>query len=160
MTTALVSTCVVVLAALVLLLVRVSRQARRRLDRMARQAYVDELTELPNRTRFRQEVERAIRAPAGHDTAVVLLDLDRFKQINDTLGHACGDKVLRAVAGRLATLEGAEFALARLGGDEFGILARADAVSAVELGRRALDALKPPFEIDGIPLAVETSIGV
>src|SRR5437016_691157 len=109
MTAALVTVCVVVLGSLVLLLVRVSRQARRRLDWMARRAYVDELTDLPNRTRFRQEVGRAIRTAAGDHTAVLLLDLDRFKQINDTVGHACGDKVLREVAGRLATLEGPEF---------------------------------------------------
>ena len=135
------------------------RHVRQRLQKLAREAYFDELTGLPNRTRFTHEVERALREAKGKDTAVLLFDLDRFKEINDTLGHGCGDEVLRAVAARLATLNAPGFVLARLGGDEFGILARADAGSAFSLGRRALHAFKLSFEIDGIPLAVESSIG-
>jgi diguanylate cyclase (GGDEF)-like protein len=144
----------------VLLLLVVCRKVRQRLQKLAREAYFDELTGLANRTRFKHEVERALREAKGKDTAVLLFDLDRFKEINDTLGHGCGDEVLRAVAARLATLNAPGFVLARLGGDEFGILARADGGSAFSLGRRALHALKLPFEIDGIPLAVESSIGI
>jgi diguanylate cyclase (GGDEF)-like protein len=132
---------------------------QRRLRKLAREAYVDDLTGLANRTRFKHEVERALSEAKSRHTAVLLLDLDRFKEINDTLGHGCGDEVLRAVAARLAMLDAPGLALARLGGDEFGILAHIDGSSAISLGRRALHALKLPFEIDGIPLAVETSIG-
>jgi diguanylate cyclase (GGDEF)-like protein len=146
-------------AGAVLVLLVVWREVRRRLQELARQAYYDDLTGLPNGTRFKQEVERAVAGAKGKQSAVLLLDLDRFKEINATFGHGCGDEVLRAVAARLAVLEAPGLVLARLGGDEFAILARGDADSALSLGRRALHALKLPFEIDGIPLAVETSIG-
>jgi diguanylate cyclase (GGDEF)-like protein len=121
--------------------------------------YHDDLTGLPNGTRFKREVERALAAAKGRSTVVLLLDLDHFKEINDTFGHGCGDKVLREVAARLEALEAPGFVLARLGVDEFAILAHADRDSAFLLARSTLQAVKLPFEIDGIPVAVEASIG-
>jgi diguanylate cyclase (GGDEF)-like protein len=147
------------LALALLLLLVVSGEVRRRLHRLARQAYVDELTGLPNANRFRQEVRRTLGAANGRPVAVLLLDLDRFKETNDTLGHGCGDEVLREVAVRLGALEAPGLLLARLGGDEFGILACADAEAAVSVGRAALETLTVPFEIEGIPLTIEASIG-
>jgi diguanylate cyclase (GGDEF)-like protein len=147
------------LALALFLLLLVVHQVRRRLQKLARLAYFDELTGLPNRTRFKREVERTLIGASGRDTAVLRLDLDRFRQINGTLGHGAGDEVLRSVATRLATLEASGLVVARLGGDEFGILARADGDSALALARSVLDTLKLPFDVDGIPLAVETSIG-
>src|SRR5262245_760058 len=137
-------------ALLVPALVYASRRARRRLAAVSRRAYVDELTELPNRTRFRDEVAEALAAGGHSHAAVLLLDLDRFKEVNGTFGHAAGDQVLREVATRLATLKAPGFVLARLGGDEFAILALVDADSAFTLGRSMLHALKLPFELDGI----------
>lgn len=145
------------LAALCLL--AVCRQVRRRLRRLAQQAYYDDLTGLANGSRFKHAVERAVGNRKSEHVAVLLLDLDRFKEINDTFGHDCGDAVLREVATRLRTLEAPGLRLARLGGDEFGIVAHADAESALSLGRGALDILKLPFQAEGIPLAVEASIG-
>src|SRR5438067_1970908 len=107
---------------------RLSRQIERRFRETARLAYLDELTELPNRTLFKQELERAIAETPERHTAVLLLDLDRFKEINETFGHGCGDQVLREVGTRLETLEPRAlrgFMLARVGGDEFAILVRA-----------------------------------
>jgi diguanylate cyclase (GGDEF)-like protein len=138
--------------------VRATRQIEWRLHETASLAYLDELTELPNRTFFKQQVECAIAEASAH-TAVLQLGLDRFKEINDAFGHRHGDEVLRKVAARLATLEAMGFVVARLGGDEFGILARVDADAAFSIGKRALRALELPFEIEGIPLTVETSIG-
>jgi diguanylate cyclase (GGDEF)-like protein len=147
-----------VAVALLVLLV-VWREAQRRLRRLARQAYYDELTGLPNRARFKRDVERALADGKGREAAVLLLDVDRFREVNDTFGHGCGDEVLRKIAARLATLKAPGFALARLGGDEFGILTHAGADAAYSIGRGALHALRLPFEIDGIPLAIEASIG-
>jgi len=141
---------------------RLSRQIERTFGDTARLAYIDELTGLPSRARFKQEVERAIAEAPERQAAVLLLGLDRFKQINESFGHRCGDRVLREVGARLDRLEPHAlrgFVAARLGGDEFGILVHADADSARTTCRRVLDALRPPFEVDGIPLAVASSIG-
>jgi len=141
---------------------RVSRQVERRFGDAARLAYVDELTELPNRTLFRHEVERTLVEAPERKAAVLLLGLDHFKEINETFGHRCGDRVLQEVGARLERLEPHALrglVLARLGGDEFGILVRADGDAARSTGRRVLDALKPPIEIDGIPFTVASSVG-
>jgi diguanylate cyclase (GGDEF)-like protein len=141
---------------------RLSREIERSFGDTARLAYVDELTQLPSRALFKQEVERAVAETPARKAAVLLLGLDRFKEINESFGHRCGDRVLREVGARLERLEPHAlrgFVVARLGGDEFGILVRADADSARTTCRRVLDALRPPFEVDGIPLAVASSIG-
>jgi diguanylate cyclase (GGDEF)-like protein len=141
---------------------RLSRQIERTFGDTARLAYLDELTELPSRARFKEEVERAITETPERKAAVLLLGLDRFKGINESFGHRCGDRVLREVGARLDRLEPHAlrgFVVARVGGDEFGILLHGDADSARTTCRRVLDALRPPFEVDGIPLAVASSIG-
>ena len=99
-----------------------SRRLRRHAAVNAHQANHDALTGLPNRTRFKREIERAIEASRDERVAVLLLDLDRFKDINDTLGHHIGDLLLVEVGPRLAQALPADATVARLGGDEFAVL--------------------------------------
>jgi diguanylate cyclase (GGDEF)-like protein/PAS domain S-box-containing protein len=125
----------------------------------------DALTGLSNRVSFRDDVERAIERAEGGGPAlsVLLMDLDRFKEINDTLGHHYGDLLLVELARRLESVLRPEDAIARLGGDEFGILVpelsgdTSDLYVALE---RILAALEQPFQVDGLPLHIESSIGV
>jgi diguanylate cyclase (GGDEF)-like protein/PAS domain S-box-containing protein len=125
----------------------------------------DSLTGLPNRASFRQRVEFAIDLSSHNDLqlSVLLMDLDRFKEINDTLGHHYGDLLLVELARRLETVLRPSDSVARLGGDEFGILVpeisgdRSDLYDTIE---RILVALEQPFQVDGLPLHVEASIGV
>jgi len=128
------------------------------------QAYHDGLTGLPNRQRFQEGLTEAIAHAAGNDSkvAVLLLDLDRFKTINDTLGHSAGDKLLQAVAGRLTACLRTSDAVARLGGDEFALLLTdiQDVESTASLARRLREGLKPPFWVDGVDLHATASIGI
>ncbi len=138
--------------------------ASRRLTRQAaenrHQARHDPLTDLPNRLLFRDRVDAAIGR--GDPVAVFLVDLDRFKEINDTLGHPRGDEILVLVGARLRTRAPAFDTVARLGGDEFAILVTGlddpDAVLAVgaEIGAR----LEAPFAVGGLDLDVRASVGV
>jgi diguanylate cyclase (GGDEF)-like protein len=128
------------------------------------QALHDALTGLPNRTLFLDRVAQAIRAAhrEGHAVAVMIIDLDRFKDINDTLGHHLGDLVLQEVGHRLQENLRESDTIARLGGDEFAILVpKLDAVAAALLFTdRIRDALAEPFQIEGLTLEVEASIGI
>src|SRR3712207_4906250 len=100
-------------------------------------------------------------ATGGSPLAVVMLDLDRFKEVNDTLGHGVGDALLCAAAERLTGELRRDDVLARLGGDEFVVLLRDADPDAVEhTTRRLLDALRRPFEVDGLALEVDGSLGV
>ena len=104
---------------------KLAEQARDDAEKMLRhQALYDGLTDLPNRALFREGVDRALkRAQRRHsEFAVLMLDLDRFKEINDTLGHATGDVLLKEVAKRLSSVTRRGDSIARLGGDEFAIL--------------------------------------
>ena len=94
------------------------RNAEARISHLAR---YDELTALPNRVNFRDEIGRLLASPAGAEqlSALLFVDLDQFKQVNDTLGHPCGDQLLCAVAGRLREMLRPEDFVARFGGDEF-----------------------------------------
>ena len=141
-------------------LARVTRRIQRQIRVIGHQAYFDELTGLPNRVLFRREIDTSLERAAadGGAVSVLLLDLNRFKDVNDTLGHGCGDEVLQAVALRLGELEG-DVVLARLGGDEFGILVRGGSHAAADAGERASAALKEPIEVAGIPIALGASIG-
>ena len=138
----------------------------RRLSELNRhQSLHDSLTGLPNRVSFGQQVEHAISVADsdGSQLAVLLMDLDRFKEINDTLGHRYGDLLLVELARRLESVLRRSDTVARLGGDEFGILVRQLSASAIELEQaleRILAALEQPFQVDGLPLHVEASIGV
>jgi diguanylate cyclase (GGDEF)-like protein len=129
-----------------------------------RQAYHDGLTGLPNRTLFLERLDRALDVGARARTAiaVLFLDLDLFKQVNDTLGHAAGDELLRGVAARLrAAVRGGDMA-ARLGGDEFAILLEPvhDAGQAQEIAGRITAAIAQPFPIAGKEVLTRASIGI
>ena len=138
----------------------------RRLSELNRhQALHDDLTGLPNRACFGQQVEHAISVAGqdGSQLAVLLMDLDRFKEINDTLGHRYGDLLLIELARRLQSVLRRSDTVARLGGDEFGIVVRqlSDADDALDQAlARLLAALEQPFLVDGLPLHVEASVGV
>jgi diguanylate cyclase (GGDEF)-like protein len=141
------------------------RQERRQAEETIRKlAYTDPVTELPNRIRFREQVEEAVAAGKREQrpVALLLMDLERFKDVNDTLGHARGDMLLQQIGARLRGTLFAPDTVARLGGDEFGILLpRLSAAEDVRLViRKIQDFLQAPFMIDGIPIAVEVGIGV
>ncbi|MEA2273783.1 MAG: hypothetical protein QOI98_2491, partial [Solirubrobacteraceae bacterium] len=128
-------------------------------------AYHDPLTGLPNRVLFRDRVEQAILAArrGGWSVAVMVMDLDRFKEINDTLGHQQGDVLLREIGPRLAEELRASDTVARLGGDEFAILlprVDSDAITVNQVAERLQLALDEPFAIEDIALAVRASIGI
>jgi diguanylate cyclase (GGDEF)-like protein len=122
----------------------------------------DPLTELPNRALLLQRTARALQTTEEGLTALILIDLDHFKEINDSLGHSVGDELLRHVAARLRNAVRPQDTAARLGGDEFAVLSTGvttpDAASAV--GNRLLEVLSAPYALDEITLHVEASIGV
>jgi diguanylate cyclase (GGDEF)-like protein/PAS domain S-box-containing protein len=130
--------------------------------RLRHQAHHDALTGLPNRARFREHVERALRQ--GRPSAVLFVDLDRFKTVNDSLGHEAGDRLLRAVAARMraavAGAVGPDGAVARLGGDEFAVVASTDAEGAATLAGRVLEALAAPVDLGPRAIAPGASVGV
>ncbi|SCG46658.1 diguanylate cyclase/phosphodiesterase [Micromonospora humi] len=131
--------------------------------RFRHQATHDPLTDLPNRTLFTERLTAAITTPGrGADrVGVCFLDLDRFKVVNDSLGHQVGDSLLVAVAQRLRRALG-EHLVARLGGDEFVILVERTAGTddAVKVAEAALDAVREPALVDGHELTVSASIGI
>ncbi|MGZ4275530.1 MAG: putative bifunctional diguanylate cyclase/phosphodiesterase [Solirubrobacteraceae bacterium] len=124
----------------------------------------DALTGLPNRTLFHTRTELAVQAAARHGETVVvmLLDLDRFKEINDTLGHHYGDEVLRQVGMRLSGLVRGADIVARLGGDEFAVLLPSvtSPTAGAELAERVRLAIAQPFDAAGVRLEVGTSVGI
>jgi diguanylate cyclase (GGDEF)-like protein/PAS domain S-box-containing protein len=133
-------------------------------DQLAHRAFHDALTGLPNRSLFTDRVEHALARQhrAGERVAVLFFDIDDFKTVNDSLGHAAGDDLLVAVARRLdECLRGGDTA-ARLGGDEFGILLEdvTDMREAAGVAERLIEALRPPFEIDGKTTFVYASVGI
>ena len=137
---------------------------RRRADaRIAHMALHDALTNLPNRLFFRQEVEKRV-AHLGCDQilAVLCLDLDNFKEVNDTLGHPFGDKLLCQVGERLRGCLGEGDSVARLGGDEFAILhgRAAPDGNASALLQRIIKVIAAPFDLDGHQVVIGVSIGV
>jgi diguanylate cyclase (GGDEF)-like protein len=156
------------LALLWAVLFRIVASASRRLRRQAEEndclARYDPLTGLPNRTLFRERVAQALRGgdPVGRAVAVLLLDIDAFKQINDTLGHRTGDEVLREVALRLQAPLGPEALLARLGNDEYAILQplAGGAADALAVAAAAQGAMENPVTLDAVALNVEVSIGI
>src|SRR5690606_27378730 len=127
-------------------------------------AHHDSLTELPNRLLLLDRLQRAMGRASRHDRqmAALFLDLDRFKQINDTLGHSTGDRLLRAVAGRLAKCLRQGDTVARLGGDEFAILLEdldhpEDVAPILE---KLMAAMHHPFVLEGHELFLSFSIGI
>jgi diguanylate cyclase (GGDEF)-like protein len=128
--------------------------------RLRHQALHDALTGLPNRTLLHRRAERDLR---GDDPAAMLLiDLDRFKEVNDTLGHDYGDALLVEVAERLGAALRRGDTLARFGGDEFAVLVAGapDRAAVIELAGRLQEALRRPFALRGVAVELEASIGV
>ena len=125
--------------------------------RIAFLAYHDALTELPNRRMFAERLDEAV--DSGR-CAVLCIDLDGFKPINDTLGHAAGDALLRVVAKRLRRHVRPGDTLARLGGDEFAIIVSSGATEADGIAVRLTQALGSPIELDGTIVQVGASVGV
>jgi diguanylate cyclase (GGDEF)-like protein/PAS domain S-box-containing protein len=127
------------------------------------QAMHDALTELPNRYLLRERMEQALevaRADRGV-LAFMILDLDRFKEINDTLGHHTGDRLLRSIATRLRTALRPSDTIARFGGDEFAaLLPSADPEAALQVARRLVRVLQTPFRLESLSLQVDTSVGI
>jgi len=134
------------------------------MEKMEHQALHDGLTDLPNRTLFRDRVEQLLlqgqRDSSGF--AVMLLDLDRFKEVNDTLGHQSGDVLLQEVAVRLRRALRGSDTVARLGGDEFGVLAPglSDAADARVVAEKLRAEIGQPTVVEGLTLEVEASIGI
>ncbi|HUW98986.1 MAG TPA: EAL domain-containing protein [Acidiferrobacter sp.] len=127
-------------------------------------AMTDSLTQLPNRALFINHLEQALPRAYWHKraVAVLFLDLDRFKFVNDTLGHDTGDRLLRAASARLLTCVRETDTVARLGGDEFAILL--DEVASLDdvapIARKLLESLVPPFMIDNGELLISGSLGI
>lgn len=132
-------------------------------EMLARLASYDSLTGLYNRARFRQEVARKVHAAdaASHPFAVMLIDIDHFREINEGLGYAGGDLLLTQMGGRLRATLGVHEGLARLGEDEFAVLIPgASARSAMREAGRVLGALDEPFDVSGFAVGVRVSIGI
>jgi diguanylate cyclase (GGDEF)-like protein/PAS domain S-box-containing protein len=128
------------------------------------QALHDALTGLANRTLFRDRIDHAVKAAhrTGGRAAVLLMDLDRFKEINDSLGHAAGDELLVELGARLETALRASDTVARLGGDEFGVLLPDPTVpdDVLRVVERMRTAIEEPVIVQGLPLSLEASIGI
>lgn len=138
---------------------------RRTQQQLIHSAFHDVLTGLPNRLLFMDRLERVlrhVRRRTGYRFAVLFLDLDRFKLVNDTFGHAAGDELLQAVSRRLEDCLRQDDSIARLGGDEFAIIVDAinDASDATRVAERILESLKTPFSIQGRDVQVTVSIGI
>lgn len=138
-------------------------ETKRTQERLAHQTYHDALTGLPNRALFKDRLDRALVAARAHGkVALLFIDLDRFNLVNDSLGHAAGDQVLKGVAARLKGIVQETDTIARIGGDEFAILL--PEVGHVEQGIAAAEkvraAFAQPFVVDGQDVFVSASIGV
>ena len=150
------------------LLVAIARTAHayrelRALAESRREARTDELTGLPNRRLFYEALRSCLEPGSGREQlAVLMIDLDRFKEINDSLGHYVGDEVLRQLGPRLASVVGSAGTVARLGGDEFGLLLApmADPMAATRMAERVREVLRRHFLLDSISLRVDASIGI
>ena len=135
-------------------------RAEEKIRHMARH---DSLSGLPNRAAFRDEMEAALkRVRRGQMIAVMCLDLDHFKNVNDTLGHVLGDKLLCAAADRLKDVVRETDTIARLGGDEFAVLQTGldKPESAGSFAQRIITAINQPYDLDGHQVVVSTSVGI
>ena len=154
----------VLYVALFAVMVRASRKLRQRAEEQEHLALHDDLTGLANRALFRDRVHQAIRVAEREQQtiAIVLMDLDRFKEINDTLGHHHGDIVLQETARRLQTTLRETDTIARLGGDEFALVLPhvPDPVAVLHVADKITAALRVPFIVQGLTLDVGASIGV
>ena len=132
-------------------------------SRIAHMALHDDLTGLPNRALFRDRIEAALpRTNRGDSFAVIIIDIDHFKDINDSLGHPAGDELLKRLAKRMQGCVREIDTIARLGGDEFAIIqvSANQPQDVTALTRRIYEAVKEPFDIDGHQLSVNVSMGI
>jgi diguanylate cyclase (GGDEF)-like protein len=132
-------------------------------EMIKRLAYYDTLTALPNRLFLHELLSQVMSEGQYGDKLIglLLIDLDRFKEINDTLGHHQGDLLLQQIGPRLKNALRPSDTIARLGGDEFGVLLPlAEREDALPVANKIIDALKEPFLIEGLPISVEASIGI
>ena len=156
------------LALLYLALFRIVAGASTRLRRQAAEnahlAMHDPLTDLPNRSLFHDRAQQAILAARrdGTGVALMILDLDRFKEVNDTLGHHNGDLLLQEIGARLGSALRDGDSVARLGGDEFGLLLPrgAEPSDALAVGEKVREALRQAFTLQGVTLDLEASVGI
>src|SRR4051794_1565669 len=143
---------------------RLYAEARDAAERLSRQAMYDPLTGLPNRTLFVDRLEGALARSdrAGIGPAVMFLDLDGFKLVNDTMGHSGGDQLLEMVAGRLRDAVRGGDTVARMGGDEFTVLCEglADEQEATTVADRIIEALGRPFTIGSRQVGIGASVGI
>jgi diguanylate cyclase (GGDEF)-like protein len=141
-----------------------NRRLAAMVGQLEHRAFHDALTGLPNRALFRERVGHALRrrSQAGTPLALLFIDLDDFKTVNDQLGHAAGDDLLAAVARRLLTCVRGEDTVARLGGDEFAVLLEQSSSHevAVRVAGRILEAMRPPFSLEGHQVQIGASVGV
>ena len=137
---------------------------RRRADeRIAHLAHYDALTDLPNRVLFREQIERELqRTSQGEQFALLYIDIDEFKGINDSLGHHIGDELLKAVAGRIRSCLGESDLIARLGGDEFAVIQTGvrNVGDVVEFVTRIHESIRQPYQCLGHQLSTDASIGI
>ncbi|MEN3360560.1 MAG: hypothetical protein V7637_4542 [Mycobacteriales bacterium] len=136
-------------------------EARELQDRLQHQALHDPLTQLANRALFDERLQAALRPGLDGAAAVLMIDLDGFKQVNDTLGHHTGDALLVAVAGRLRGCVRPGDTVSRLGGDEFGVLLPGVSTGAgAQLAERIQAAFTDPVSVDGHELTIRASVGL
>jgi diguanylate cyclase (GGDEF)-like protein/PAS domain S-box-containing protein len=137
--------------------------ARREAEvQIAHMAHYDALTDLPNRVLFRERLVKALESIDRGKLAVLCVDLDRFKSVNDTLGHPIGDALLRAVGDRLRASARPTDLVARLGGDEFAIIQTEteQPFGATALATRLIAEIAKPFELDGHQVMIDASVGI
>jgi diguanylate cyclase (GGDEF)-like protein len=137
--------------------------ARRQAEaQIAHMAHYDALTDLPNRVLFREHLVKALESVDRGKLAVLCIDLDRFKAVNDTLGHPIGDALLRAVGDRLQASARPADLVARLGGDEFAVVQAGteQPIGATALATRLIAEIGKPFELDGHQVVVDASVGI
>ena len=135
--------------------------SKRKSEQLHHQAHHDLLTGLPNRSSLMLRLEEMLARTSANPFALLLLDLDRFKEVNDTFGHQTGDVLLREIGPRLRGVLRASDVLARLGGDEFALLLpETGAAAAVGVAEKLLHALDEPFGVDGYEFQIGGSIGI
>ena len=146
-----------------LMIVQDVSERKAHLEKLQRLALYDDLTGLANRyfVLTRLEIEMLAARDRGIPLAVLVVDINRFREINNLLGYANGDELLKQLAGRLQDVAGTDTLIGRLGGDEFiAVLPGTDMAAAMDMAGRVQDALEKSFRIEGTPLAIEASIGI